>query len=71
MSPPVYSATTTVTLRRCTLRYEARRSVQIQEGMGHVIMPDWSIVQARAATVVRSPNGLYKTGFPIIGRLER
>ncbi len=43
------------------------RSVQIPEGMGQVIMPDGSIVQARAATVVPSPNGLYKTGFPIIG----
>nr|WP_234340660.1 RHS repeat-associated core domain-containing protein [Streptomyces sp. NRRL F-5630] len=43
------------------------RSVQIPEGMGQVIMPDGSISQARAATVVPSPNGLYKTGFPIIG----
>lgn len=43
------------------------RSVQIPEGMGQVIMPDGSIVQARAATVVPSRNGLYKTGFPIIG----
>ncbi len=43
------------------------RSVQIPEGMGQVIMPDGSIVQARAATVVPSPNGLHKTGFPIIG----
>ncbi|MBT2472814.1 hypothetical protein J7E97_34440 [Streptomyces sp. ISL-66] len=43
------------------------RSVRIPDGMGQVIMPDGSIVQARSATVVPSPNGLYKTGFPIIG----
>ncbi|MCF6524832.1 polymorphic toxin-type HINT domain-containing protein [Streptomyces sp. JJ36] len=43
------------------------RSVRIPEGLGQVIMPDGSIVQARAATIVPSPNGLYKTSFPIIG----
>ncbi len=43
------------------------RSVRIPDGLGQVIMPDGSIVQARAATIVPSPNGLYKTGFPIIG----
>ncbi|WP_459246770.1 polymorphic toxin-type HINT domain-containing protein [Streptomyces youssoufiensis] len=43
------------------------RSVRIPEGVGQVIMPDGSIVKARAATIVPSPNGLYKTGFPIIG----
>lgn len=43
------------------------RSVRLPDGLGQVIMPDGSIVQARAATVVPSPNGLYKTGFPIIG----
>ncbi|MEU8350746.1 polymorphic toxin-type HINT domain-containing protein [Streptomyces sp. NPDC048845] len=43
------------------------RSVRIPEGMGQVIMPDGSIAKARAATIVPSPNGLYKTGFPIIG----
>jgi hypothetical protein len=42
------------------------RSVRIPDGSGQVIMPDGSIVQARAATIVPSPNGLYKTGFPII-----
>ncbi|MFI8104012.1 polymorphic toxin-type HINT domain-containing protein [Streptomyces sp. NPDC086023] len=43
------------------------RSVRIPDGLGQVIMPDGSIVQARAATIIPSPNGLYKTGFPIIG----
>jgi RHS repeat-associated protein len=43
------------------------RSVRIPDGLGQVIMPDGSIVQARAATIVPSPNGLYKTGYPIIG----
>ncbi|WP_437014106.1 polymorphic toxin-type HINT domain-containing protein [Streptomyces sp. enrichment culture] len=43
------------------------RSVRIPDGLGQVIIPDGSIVQARAATIVPSPNGLYKTGFPIIG----
>ncbi|GAB2873290.1 RHS repeat-associated core domain-containing protein [Streptomyces deserti] len=43
------------------------RSVRIPDGLGQVIMPDGSIVQARAATIVPSANGLYKTGFPIIG----
>ncbi|WP_267890144.1 polymorphic toxin-type HINT domain-containing protein, partial [Streptomyces sp. NRRL F-4489] len=43
------------------------RSVRIPDGLGQVIMPDGSIVQARVATIVPSPNGLYKTGFPIIG----
>ncbi|MEV0635021.1 polymorphic toxin-type HINT domain-containing protein [Streptomyces sp. NPDC050619] len=43
------------------------RSVRIPDGLGQVIMPDGSIAQARAATIVPSPNGLYKTGFPIIG----
>ncbi len=43
------------------------RSVRIPDGLGQVIMPDGSIVKARAATVIPSPNGLYKTGFPIIG----
>lgn len=43
------------------------RSVRIPDGLGQVIMPDGSIIQARAATIVPSPNGLYRTGFPIIG----
>ncbi|WP_456095347.1 polymorphic toxin-type HINT domain-containing protein [Parafrankia elaeagni] len=43
------------------------RSVRIPDGLGQVIMPDGSIVQARAATIVPSPSGLYKTAFPIIG----
>ncbi|MYR57315.1 hypothetical protein GTY54_14115 [Streptomyces sp. SID625] len=43
------------------------RSVRIPDGLGQVIMPDGSIAQARAATIIPSPNGLYKTGFPIIG----
>jgi hypothetical protein len=43
------------------------RSVRIPDGLGQVIMPDGSIVPARAATIIPSPNGLYKTGFPIIG----
>lgn len=43
------------------------RSVRIPDGLGQVIMPDGSIVRARSATIVPSPNGLYKTGFPIIG----
>lgn len=43
------------------------RSVQIPEGLGQVIMPDGTIVPARAATLVPSPGGLYKTAFPILG----
>ncbi|WP_328606858.1 polymorphic toxin-type HINT domain-containing protein [Amycolatopsis sp. NBC_00345] len=43
------------------------RSVQIPEGLGQVIMPDGSIVPARAATLVPSPGGLYKTAFPTLG----
>ncbi|HEY9388889.1 MAG TPA: polymorphic toxin-type HINT domain-containing protein [Mycobacteriales bacterium] len=43
------------------------RSVRIPDGLGQVIMPDGTIVQARAATVVPNRNGLYKTSFPIIG----
>ncbi|MBB6569978.1 hypothetical protein HPO96_08075 [Kribbella sandramycini] len=43
------------------------RSVRIPDGLGRVIMPDGSIVPARAATLIPSSNGLYKTGYPIIG----
>ncbi|MGC4857056.1 polymorphic toxin-type HINT domain-containing protein [Micromonospora sp. DT4] len=43
------------------------RSVRIPDGLGQVIMPDGSIVQARAATLVPGANGLYKTAYPILG----
>lgn len=43
------------------------RSVLLPEGLGQVIMPDGSIVSARAATLVPGPNGAYRTAYPIIG----
>lgn len=43
------------------------RSVRIPDGLGQVIMPDGKIVQAGAAIIVPSPNGLFKTAFPITG----
>ncbi|MFK4086134.1 polymorphic toxin-type HINT domain-containing protein [Kribbella sp. NPDC020789] len=43
------------------------RSVRIPEGLGQVIMPDGSVVAARAATLIPSSSGLYKTGYPILG----
>ena len=42
-------------------------SVRLPEGLGQVIMPDGSIVQARAATIVPNPNGVIRTAFPILG----
>lgn len=43
------------------------RAVRIPDGLGQVIMPDGSIAQAGAATIVPSSNGLYKTAYPITG----
>ncbi|MFI6939412.1 polymorphic toxin-type HINT domain-containing protein [Streptomyces sp. NPDC050418] len=43
------------------------RSVRIPDGLGQLIMPDGSIVQARVATIVPNRDGLYKTGFPVPG----
>jgi RHS repeat-associated protein len=43
------------------------RSIRIPDGLGQVIMPDGSIVPARAATLVPGPGGLYRTAYPILG----
>lgn len=43
------------------------RSVPLPEGLGQVIMPDGSIVEARGVTIVPSNNGLIKTAYPIVG----
>jgi hypothetical protein len=43
------------------------RSVLLPKGLGQVIMPDGSIVEARAATLVPSSNGGYKSAYPILG----
>lgn len=43
------------------------RSVRLPSGLGQVIGPDGSIVQARGVTIIPSPNGLIKTAYPIVG----
>ncbi|SDP61992.1 hypothetical protein SAMN04487981_12927 [Streptomyces sp. cf386] len=42
------------------------RRVRIPEGLGQVIMPDGTIVPARAATLVPGPGGLYRTAYPVV-----
>jgi hypothetical protein len=54
-------------LREVHVEGSGPRSVRIPDGLGQVIRPDGSIVPARAATLVPGKNGLYKTGFPIVG----
>lgn len=46
------------------------RSVNLPAGLGQVVMPDGTVVQARGATIIPSSNGLIKTAYPIIGRNE-
>ncbi|MFC0628327.1 polymorphic toxin-type HINT domain-containing protein [Kribbella deserti] len=43
------------------------RSVRIPDGLGRVIMPDGTVVPARAATLIHGQGDLYKTAFPIVG----
>jgi RHS repeat-associated protein len=40
-------------------------SMAIPKGLGHVIMPDGSVVQATRATLVPSANGGFVTAYPI------
>ncbi|MFI1331226.1 hypothetical protein ACH4U7_14005 [Streptomyces sp. NPDC020845] len=54
-------------LKKAHLEGAGPRSVRIPNGLGQVILPDGSIVPARAATIVPSPNGLYKTAYPVVG----
>ncbi|MFF9570471.1 hypothetical protein [Streptomyces sp. NPDC014685] len=42
------------------------RTVRIPEGLGQVIMPDGTISPARAATLVPSPGGFYRTAYPVV-----
>ncbi|WP_406362754.1 RHS repeat-associated core domain-containing protein [Streptomyces sp. NBC_01579] len=43
------------------------RSVPIPEGLGQVVFEDGTTVVARAALLVPSKNGLYKTAYPVFG----
>nr|WP_279577608.1 DUF6531 domain-containing protein [Streptomyces cyanogenus] len=42
------------------------REVELPPGMGQVIMPDGTIVEANYARLVPKPDGSYKTAFPIL-----
>ncbi|MFB6504376.1 MULTISPECIES: hypothetical protein [unclassified Streptomyces] len=42
------------------------RTVRIPDGLGQVIMPDGTISPARAATLVPSPGGFYRTAYPVV-----
>ncbi|MFF6979569.1 polymorphic toxin-type HINT domain-containing protein [Streptomyces sp. NPDC008343] len=43
------------------------RSVRIPEGLGQVVFEDGTTAVARAALLVPSKNGLYKTAYPVFG----
>ena len=41
--------------------------VKLPEGLGQVIMPDGTIVDAPYAYIIPSPNGIIKTAYPTLG----